>query len=186
VDRDCDERRAGVAASFNVVSPDAAEFFFGRAAHAAVVHTVGSLPELRDVLERRLDEVRSPVTLDLMGHSTRQHHLLRLGGTPIDMLNPLVARFFRQLADARLLPRLRIGAVRLLGCETAVSDAGQRTLRMLAQTLRMPVFGTLRPLLRSHANAGGFNPRFSHVLVEASALHQRAPRPAGSRIEEHG
>ena len=30
------------------------------------------------------------------------------------------------------------------------TDAGQRTLRMLSQTLRLPVFGTLAPLLKSH------------------------------------
>jgi hypothetical protein len=155
----------------NVASPDCAEAFFaGRSPRCVNLHHAGSLAELRDVLECRLDEVVSPATLDLIGHSTRDHHLLRLGATPIDMLDRAVARFFRSLADADLLPRLQISAVRLLGCETAVTDSGQRTLRMLSQTLRLPVYGTQKPLYKSHSNALGFNCVFAHILVEASAL----------------
>jgi hypothetical protein len=155
----------------NVASPDCAEaFFVGRAARCLNLQRAGSLVELRYVLERRLDHVVSPATLDLIGHSTREHHLLRLGETPIDMLNPGVASFFQALAVTRLLPRLQIVAVRLLGCETAVTEGGQRTLRMLSRTLHMPVFGTRKPLLKSHSNASGFDPAFAHILVEASAL----------------
>ena len=155
----------------NVASPDCSEAFFsGRAARCVHLHHAASLAELRDVLERRLDDAVSPATLDLIGHSTREHHLLRLGATPIDMLDPGVARFFRALAEAHLLPRLQITAVRLLGCETAVTDAGQRTLRMLGQTLRLPVFGTTKPLLKSHSNAHGFDPAFAHILVESSNI----------------
>ena len=155
----------------NIASPDCAEAFFsGRAARCVQLQRAGSLAELRDVLDRRLDDAVSPTTLDLIGHSTREHHLLRLGATPIDMLDPGVARFFRALAEARLLPRLQITAVRLLGCETAVTDAGQRTLRMLWHTLRLPVFGTQKPLLKSHSNAHGFDPAFAHILSEASSL----------------
>jgi len=159
--------------SLSVASPDCAEAFFaGRAARCVNLWHAGSLAELRAVLESRLDTVESPVTLDLLGHSTREHHLLRLGGTPINMLDRTVARFFHTVADDRLLPRLQIVAVRLLGCETAVTDAGQRTLRMLANTLRLPVFGTLKPLLKSHSDAGGFNPAFTHILVEAADLRR--------------
>lgn len=157
--------------SLNVASPDCAEAFFaGRAARCVNLRHAGSLAELRAVLEDHLNTVASPATLDLLGHSTREHHLLRLGDTPINMLDPTVARFFHTLAEARLLPRLRIIAVRLLGCETAVTEAGQRTLRMLARTLALPVFGTLKPLLKSHSTADGFNPAFTHILIEASAL----------------
>ena len=156
---------------FNVASPDCAETFFaGRAPRCVDLRHAGSLGELRSVLQSRLDEPVSPSTLDLIGHSTREHHLLRLGDTPIDMLDPYVNRFFRELAGSRLLARLQIVAVRLLGCETAVTDSGRRTLRMLAQTLRLPVFGTEVPLLKSHSNADGFNPAFIHLLVEATPL----------------
>ncbi len=43
-------------------------------------------------------------------------------------------------------------------------------LRMLSQTLRLPVFGTCKPLLNSHSGSAGFNPAFARILVEASAL----------------
>src|SRR5215204_1023706 len=155
----------------NIASPDCAEkFFAGRAARCLNLHHAGSLAELRDVLERQLDNVVPPATLDLIGHSTRDHHLMRLGATPIDMLDLAVARFFRALADTRLLPRLQIAAVRLLGCQTAVTNSGQRTIRMLAQTLRLPIYGTQKPLLKSHSNAEGFDPAFTHILSEASEL----------------
>src|SRR5205807_4820962 len=142
-----------------VASPDCAESFFrGRIARCVNLKLAGSLDELWAVLEGYLDGVEGPATLDLLGHSTRGHRLLRLGETPINMLDVRVARFFEELGAAGLLPRLRITAVRLLGCETAVTDAGQRTLRMLAHILRLPVFGTLTPLLKSHSNAHGFDP----------------------------
>ena len=156
--------------SLNVASPDCAEAFFaGRAVRCRNLWHAGSLAQLRTVLEAHLDQVGSPATLDLLGHSTREHHLLRLGDTPINMLDPSVVRFFHTLARDHLLPRLQIVAVRLLGCETAMTDSGRRTLRLLAHTLRLPVFGTLKPLLKSHSDANGFNPAFTHILIEASA-----------------
>lgn len=158
----------GRVASLNVSSPDAEGLFFGPVARCADLHRASSLAELRAVLERRLDGLASPLTLDLIGHSTRDHHLLRLGDDRVDMLDPSVARFFRAIADAQILPRLGVTALRLLGCETAVSWGGQRTLRLLARTLRLPVFGTMRPLLKSHYDERGFNPAFAQVLVEAS------------------
>lgn len=173
----------------NVASPDCAEeFFAGPATRCATLRHAGSLAELREVLERCLDDpvqpagLAQPVTLDLIGHSTRGHHLLRLGATPINMLDPHVAGFFTTLARDRLLAGLHVTAVRLLGCETAVTDAGQRTLRMLSQTLRLPVFGTIKPLLKSHSNSAGFDPAFTHILVEASSLEliEAAPLTAGA------
>ena len=155
----------------NIASPDCAEkFFAGRAARCVTLRHAASLAGLREVLEHCLDDPAQPVTLDLIGHSTRGHRLLRLGQTPIDMLDPHVAGFFGTLARDQLLTRLHVTAVRLLGCETAVTDAGQRTLRMLSQTLRLPVFGTIKPLLKSHSNSAGFDPAFAHILIEATAL----------------
>jgi hypothetical protein len=157
--------------SLNVASPDCAEgFFAGRAARCVDLNHAASLPELRRVLERHRAHVAMPVTLDLIGHSTRYHHLLRLGHTSIDMLDRDVARFFQSLTQDGVLARLDVVAVRLLGCETAVTDSGRRTLRMLAYALGLPVYGTLVPLTKSHSTAAGFDPAFAHVLVEASAL----------------
>ena len=162
----------------NVASPDCAEeFFAGAAVRCVTLRHAASLAELREVLERCLDDPARTVTLDLIGHSTRGHRLLRLGRTPIDMLDPHVAGFFRALARDQLLTRLHVTAVRLLGCETAVTDAGQRTLRMLSHTLRLPVFGTCKPLLKSHSNSAGFDPTFAHILIEAAAT--RAGHGAG-------
>jgi hypothetical protein len=168
--------------SLNVASPDCAEAFFaGRDPRCVNLHHAGSLGELRSVLNDRLAAAASPSTLDLIGHSTREHHLLRLGDTPIDMLDRRVNRFFRELVASHLLARLRISAVRLLGCETAVTDSGRRTMHMLAHTLRLPVFGTVVPLLKSHSGADGFIPAFAHLLIEAAppTWHRAAsPVPA--------
>ena len=159
------------AVPLNVASPDCAEeFFAGATARCVTLRRAASLAELREVLEHCLDDPAQSVTLDLIGHSTRGHRLLRLGQTPINMLDPHVAGFFTTLARDQLLTRLHVTAVRLLGCETAVTDAGQRTLRMLSHTLRLPVFGTTKPLLKTHSNSAGFDPAFAHVLIEAAAL----------------
>jgi hypothetical protein len=52
----------------------------------------------------------APIVLDLIGHSTRDHHLLRLGDDPIDTLDPAVARFFRAPASDRLPARCKPSA----------------------------------------------------------------------------
>ena len=157
-------------ASLNVISPDAEGLFFGRVARCADLHRAGSLGDLRAALESRLEGSPAPATLDLIGHSTRDPHLLRLGDDCVDMLDPVVARYFQSLAADQLLSRLQVVAVRLLGCETAVTPSGQRTLRLLSRKLRLPVFGAIKPLLKSHYDKHGFNPAFTHVLVEASQL----------------
>ena len=158
------------AKPLSVISPDAEPVFVARAARRTGVRRAASLRELRDALEGWDGRVDTPTTLDLMGHSTSGHQLLRLGRTPIDMLDPRVARFFRTLHADGLLPRLRVAAIRLLGCETAVTDAGQRTMRMLSRVLRLPVYGTLVPLMKQHCDGDGLRPVFAHLLVEASAL----------------
>jgi hypothetical protein len=167
----------------SIASPDCAEeFFAGQAPRCVTLRHVASLAGLREVLDHCLDGPAHPVTLDLIGHSTRGHRLLRLGATAIDMLDRHVAGFFHTLAHDQLLTRLHVTAVRLLGCETAVTDAGQRTIRMLSHTLRIPVFGTTKPLLKSHSNAAGFDPAFAHILIEAAALTgTRQPWPVPAR-----
>jgi hypothetical protein len=109
-------------------------------------------------------------TLDLIGHSTRDHSLLRLGDTAIDMMRPSVARVFQAIRQEELLQQLGVIALRLLGCSTAVLPTGQRTMQRLARTLELPVYGSLKPLMHAHYTVDGFNPKFEHVLVEASQL----------------
>jgi hypothetical protein len=55
---------------------------------------------------------------------------------------------------------------------------------MLSQTLRLPVFGTREPLLKSHSNSAGFDPAFARLLTEAWATHPAFGR-AGSRHGRH-
>ena len=151
----------------NIISPDAEGLFFGAAARCTVLHRASSLADLRALLEASIGVSVSSLTVDLIGHSTRDHHLLRLGDTAINMLDPAVAHFFQSLARDHLLKRLGVAALRLLGCETAVTPSGRRTMRLLARTLGIPVFGTTKPLMKSHYDRLGFNPTFSHILVEA-------------------
>jgi hypothetical protein len=155
-----------VTSPINILSRDVEAFLRASALRDRWTNVVGSLHELRGLLERRAPQPGA--TLDLIGHSTRGHRLLRLGDTVIDMLDPSVERFFGALADDGLLDD--VTAVRLLGCETAVSPSGQRTIRSLAWTLGLPVYGAKKPLLRSHYHARGFDPTFGHVLVESTQL----------------
>ena len=164
---------ASVLSPLTVMSPDTEQVYRSRPERCASAHRASSLAELRAILESLRGKAAAPGalrSLDLLGHSTSGHHLLRLGSTPIDMLDPVVARFFRAQATADLMSSLGIRTVRLLGCQTAVTDAGQRTIRMLSRALRMPVYGTLVPLHGSHWQADGFNPAFARILVEAAQL----------------
>jgi hypothetical protein len=120
------------------------------------------------VLELQAGRPRAPaLAIDRIGHSTRDHQLLRLGATPIDALDRGVLRFFERLAQSGLLRELNTVCLRLLGCETANSPSGRRTLRLLASVLELPVYGAKKRLSRLHHTNHGFDPRFQHVLVEA-------------------
>lgn len=154
----------GIALS--VASPDVASIFDSPLARCTTRRTASSLHELAEVLSEPAPKAQG--TLDLLGHSTSGHHLLRLGGTAIDMLDPGVARFFRGLTTSGCLESRGITAIRLLGCGTALTDAGKRTMRMLSRTTGRQVFGTLASLMGSHYTEQGFDPTFDHLLVEAA------------------
>lgn len=109
-------------------------------------------------------------TLDIIGHSTRDHQFLRIGTTPIDLHRPSVARVFEAIHSENLLPTLGVVAVRLLGCSTAGQPTGQRTMRHLARLLGVRVLGSTKALMAAHYTPDGFNPKFEHLLVEAPPL----------------
>jgi hypothetical protein len=138
------------------------------------IRGVGSLDELLATLrawaKTRPDTRPQPRTLDLIGHSTRDHQLLRIGDTPLDMTRPAVVNVFETIRTEKLLDRLGVTAVRLLGCSTAVFPTAQRTLRRLAHVLKVPVYGSIKPLHHAHYTADGFNPKFAQVLIESSQL----------------
>jgi hypothetical protein len=108
------------------------------------------------------------VAVDLIGHSTRDHQLLRIGSSTIDALDLGVLRWFERIARGGVLRQINAVCLRLLGCETALSASGQRTMRLLAAALGMPVYGTCKRISRMHHDEQGFDPRFQHVLVEAA------------------
>ncbi len=155
----------------NVMARDADSVLTGLLDRCAEIERVDSIEDVPALLAHR--PPAGPVTLDLLGHSTTAARLLRLGRSIIDMCDPRIARFFQELADGRVLDRAGVVALRLLGCETATMPGGQYTMRRLSATLRMPVFGSRKPLGRCHHDARGFDPAFEDLLVEAGSLPRR-------------
>jgi hypothetical protein len=167
--------------SLNLVSPDALDTIPAAMRCAASTRIVASLDELHRALEDQATHPRDAATaldIDLIGHSTRDHHLLRVGATVIDTLDLGVRRFFEQLARTGLLGAVNAASLRLLGCETAVSPSGQRTLRTLAAVLQLPVHGTRKRLFKSYYSAQGLQPQFRSVLFEGCPSGRRSIRSA--------
>lgn len=163
--------------SINLISVDALSVV--RASVKAAPHStvITSFGEVRRLLDLYAERPTAPaVTVDLLGHSTRDHQLLRMGGVVLDALDLRIRRYFEEIERCQVLKAINAVSLRLLGCETAVSPSGQRTLRLLAEILGLPVIGTLVRLGRTHYAEEGFNPRFEHVLVQAEPLRIRAPR----------
>lgn len=154
--------------SLNFVSSDALEVIPGALRRDAHTTIVASLDDLARALEAHIPHpmlgTRPPIDLDLVGHSTRGHHLLRIGAIAVDALDLGVRRFFEQLAGRGLLASMNVASVRILGCETARSPSGLRTLRSLAAILRVPVYGTARRISRLHFTAQSFDPCFRSIL----------------------
>ena len=157
------------SASINIVSIGALETIPDAMRCAANTFIATSLRDVGRALEVAAARPRAAaLAIDLIGHSTRDHQLLRLGASTIDMLDPGVHRFFEDVARSGILRDLHATCLRLLGCETALSPSGQRTMRTLASVLRIPVYGSRKRLSRMHHTERGFHPRFQHVLVEAA------------------
>jgi len=122
----------------------------------------------------------TPKTLDLIGHSTPGGSLLALGGWAIDAASATVRAFFRELAELEVLPRLGIGAVRLLGCQTAETAQGRATICKLSEILGVEVLGTLQPLYSAHYDARGFQDGARHLLVSSHELRREPDETAGA------
>jgi hypothetical protein len=132
-------------------------------------------------LFRHLDELarttpQTESTLDLIGAADAQG-LLHLGGSVIDGANVSVLELFSQMADERLLQRLRVNEVRLLGCRTAAEMQGQDTIRRLAQILRVRVLGTTELIYRDNFRGDGFDPVCDDALVDEGAMPTGRPVP---------
>jgi hypothetical protein len=142
--------------SLNIVSADVLHVL-GDSLTGENTLVVRSLREVRQALDAYGARPPAPaVSVDLHGHSTRDHRLLRLGETVIDALDPLVRRFFEEVERSQVLAAMNAVSLRLLGCETGVSPSGQRTLRMLAEILGLPcsarASASRRPTTRSKAS----------------------------------
>lgn len=118
-------------------------------------------------------EVPASRSLDLIGHSTGDDSLLRLGSWVVDGRRLVVKAFFRELADHAVFARLGITSVRLLGCETAITSAGRITLRTLAEILGVEVLGSRLMLDASHYAEAGFCAE--HALVAARDVNDCMP-----------
>jgi hypothetical protein len=128
--------------------------------------------DLEGVLNRLVIEGLEPTpkTLDLIGHSTPDRSLLTIGDWVIDGTSSKVLSFFRGLTDCEVWERLGIHAIRLLGCETASSDAARLTIVALADITEVEVFGTKQLIDAGVYDGDGF--RADHLLVSSQELRQ--------------
>lgn len=141
----------------------------------------------RSTLERSLgqlvdaagDLAPTPKTLDLIGHATPEG-LLRIGDWVIDAESSTVTAFFRGIADVEVLPRIGVTALRMLGCNTAVSARARRTLATLAELLGLDVLGTTSPIYSLHYDTAGFGHAWRFLLASTLDAGGVAPveRPA--------
>src|SRR5262249_17392138 len=153
-------------ASLNIVSIGALETISEAMLRAERTVVAGSLRDLLPALEAERARPRAaPLAIDLIGHSTRDHQLPRLGAAVIAAPGLGALRTFEAIARSGILGELRTVCLRLLGCETARSPSGQRTMRILRSALGVPVLGSRTRLSRMHHGALGFDPRFGRVLV---------------------
>lgn len=127
-----------------------------------------------------VDAPPTPKTLDLVGHSVAGTGALQLGDWIIDTARAGVTAFFRELAELDVLPRLGIHAVRLLGCRTAESAQGRRTICTLSEILGLEVHGTTGIVFANHYNAHGFDDAWRFLLVGASDLRRSLADPAST------
>jgi hypothetical protein len=135
------------------------------------VETLDGLRELLDDLITcpRHTAITRARTLDLIGHAD-QRRLLQLGRSIIDPTSQEVRQFFERMAADRVLETLRIGELRLLGCETAMSREGQRAIRELTDILEVRVVGTTKLVYSAYFGEKGLKDRYERMLRDASNL----------------
>lgn len=125
----------------------------------------------------------TPKTLDLIGHTRTSASLLALGDWVIDVADPATTAFCHGLVDRDVLPRLGVGALRLLGCHSAGTAHARATIEQLSDLLGIEVLGTNQLLSAGHYDTGGFRDCWSCLLVGTSELRhgssERGAAPAG-------
>jgi len=147
-------------------------------AHKAVV---SGRDELEDLLGRLLALGKrdvAPKTLDLIAHAKAGSGLLELGSWTLDASNPVVASYFRELADQNVLPRLGVHSVRLLGSLSGDTAVGQWTICALADILGLEVYGTKNLVFARHFGASGFLDANARMFVRSSDLRSTREMPS--------
>ncbi len=140
------------------------------------VHRVDGRSDVEELLGTLLStagDTPPPATLDLIGHSGARDAHLELGDWTIDAAQPSVAAFFRGLADQDVFRRLGITAIRLLGCETARTQAARSTLLALAEITGLDVLGTRTMTYAAHYDERGFATEHEYLLVSAAELREQ-------------
>jgi len=135
---------------------------------------VGGRGELEWLLGRLLacDAPPTPKTLDLIGHSTGDTAMLSIGGWVVDATSSAVSAFFRELADQRVLPRLGVHAVRLIGSLTAETARGRLAIRALSGILGIPVWGARDLIHAGHFARDGYADARQDLLVSNRELER--------------
>jgi hypothetical protein len=124
-----------------------------------------------------------PRSLDLIGHSTPDHSLLVLGDWVIDGTRSKVSSFFRGLADAEVFARLGIQSIRLLGCETAVTQIGRASITAIAEVTNVECFGTLQVIDATSYDADGYRVDRHSLLYSSNDIRRQ---PAMSFVKRGG
>src|SRR5262245_42442139 len=95
---------ASSATALSIVSTRALETIPAAMASAPRTVIAASIDDLPRALEVQAARPRvAAMTIDLIGHSTRDHHLLRLGATVIDALDLGVLRLFEAIVRSGVL-----------------------------------------------------------------------------------
>jgi hypothetical protein len=156
------------------------DFELGRIAetirHSVMVSGCGELAALFGQLLAAAEHgaAVAPKTLDLIGHTRSSASLLTLGDWVIDSADPTTAAFMRWLAEHRVLPRLGVQALRLLGCNSAGSAHGRATICALGDLLGLEIYGSKQLLYAVHYGSEGFRDCWRFLLVAASELRRQA------------
>lgn len=145
------------------------------------VELVDNVAELAAVLHRIVDsDPALPTTLDLIGHTT-PGSLLMLGDTVLDGGDPAVLAIFGALGSSRVLARLGVTSLRLLGCNTASGDAARATLCALADLLGVEVYGSTSAIFVEHYDRTGFRDDWRFLLVGSTELRPERSRTVFGR-----
>jgi hypothetical protein len=113
-------------------------------------------------------ELPSAMALDLIAHSTDVEYLLQLGRWTLNPndTNPKLTEVFKALHEP--LRELGVKQIRLLGCQTAMSELARKALLAIQSVFNgeIQVYGTSEPLFCRHFDRDGFTA--TDLLVPAS------------------